>query len=174
MTTRKTKTPLPATREEAETVMKNLASATYALTKLEGELNIALAAVRAKYADQIAVLQLVCERQEGILKKWADANRETLLVNDKRCVDMMHGTIEFRLGNHAVKIATDRTEEDVLNTLESNPRWRRCFVRCIREINREQIIADRESLTTTELEMMGVSIKQSERIHVTPKLEEVS
>jgi phage host-nuclease inhibitor protein Gam len=160
-----------ATRQDAELTMEKLARAQYAMDGLTAELNLGLSEVRARFELQIQAYQAEYEATEKLLKEWAKANRTA--AGDSKTIEMVHGTIEFRTGMPTVKIASGQTEEAVIERLEGRPSWTP-YLRTLREINKEQILADRDALSDAELAEIGLKITQIERIHVTPKAEEVT
>lgn len=166
------KDKVTGTREDAERTMEKLARARYSLDGLASEMNLELAEVRARYELQIQAYQAEYDATEKILKDWARANRTAF--GDGRTIEMVHGMIEARLGTPAVKLLPGKTDDEVLEWMDENPGWSKRYVRTIRELNREQIIADRDALSETELATMGLRIAQTERIHVTPKTESVA
>jgi phage host-nuclease inhibitor protein Gam len=150
--------------------MEKLARATYAKAGLEAELNTDLAEVRAGYEMQLTAIAAECDTAEKLLKEWAKRNRPA----DGKTIELVHGTIEIRTSTPAVKLAPGQTDASVIERLRASPRWATAYIRTVEEINREQLIADRECLAEADLDGMGVRIGQVERIHVTPKMEGVA
>jgi phage host-nuclease inhibitor protein Gam len=159
--------PAVSSREDADQVMLKAGQAKFSLDGLMADLNADLAEVRSRYELQLQAYGAEFEAAEKLLKDWAKRNAD--LAGDSRTIELVHGAIEFRTGTPAVKTVSGVTEEEALARLQASAGH---LVRRVAEIDRETIIANRDSISAESLAELGLRIVQTERIHVCPKIEE--
>lgn len=152
------------TREDAESSMAALATATYRRDKLEASMNLQITAVREKFEDELAALADEIKTEEKRLRDWSDAN--PALFGSARSLKLTHGTIGYRLGNWAVKLIRGFKSERAVALVKATigP----AYVRTKEELDKELILADRAKLPAPTLAGCGLRLEQAEAFYATP------
>lgn len=152
------------TREQAEESMRLLAIETYKLDAEEAALNKELAAVRVKHEACITAYQETIELLEAQVRSWADKSPDSF--SKKKSVDMVHGTCGYRTSPPSIKPVPGVTWEKVKAILDSK---RPDFIRVIKEVDKEALLAARSLMTADDFAVLGLRIHQPEEFYVDPK-----
>ena len=159
-------TPL-RTREE----MDRLVGEIRALTIRRDELTLLhdgeIAAVDQRYEEPMALLKEQLDAKMLLAEDWAEHNPSEFGV--RKSIEFVNGVIGFRTGQpKLVKLAGwtwDRILEAVQRLLPD-------YVRVKHEVDRERLIADRETIAPL-LREIGVKVEQDESFFVEPTRAEI-
>jgi phage host-nuclease inhibitor protein Gam len=161
--------PVLQTTEQVEEALANCGHLQSYLAQIEGEMNQQIIAVREQYAPRIDATGARLELETEALRAYADAHGELFAV--KKSTDYTHGTIGYRTGTPKLKPLKGWTWDRVLEKVRQ---CARAYLRVKEEVNKEALLADRETLGADRLKALGVAVAQDETFFVTPKLEEVA
>lgn len=160
--------PSIKTQEEAYRVLSQIRSLTLqqSLKTLEREREIKQ--IDERFGPVLEELADDLKLHTTQLREWADSNPQ--VFGTARSVEWTHGKFGWRMGQPKLvkksKAAWD-TLTDVVRTI-LGPR----FIRQKDEINKERIIADRETIDLDKMRACGLSVVQEESFFVEPKIEE--
>lgn len=165
---KKTKPTTIKTRDELENVLGEYAAAAIERAKLGATMDAKLNEIRAAYEERFAGLDETLEGLFADLEAWAALHRDEFA--DRRSLDLLHGTIGFRTGNPAVKPLKGVKWEHVVDQLRAAhlDAWLRAPDP---EVNKEAVLAARETLGADRLAQLGMRVEQTERFFVDPKIE---
>ena len=159
--------PSLITRQAAESAMEDLAKATHGRDLMLAALELELTAIRAKYDVELSGYNLAIVSLETALKAWAKKNRDEF--GDAQSLELVHGRLEFRIGNPALTLIGKISWDDVMTNL--------CLLKMhsyIRqppvEVDKVKLLADRGDLGE-QLEAIGLRVKQTEKLSITVKTE---
>jgi len=148
-------------REDIEAAIRELCIATVRLDEQQARLNLDLARAREVHEPALAALNATVDEQTALVRAWADAHPEEFAT--RKSIVMVHGTLGYRIGQPALKTIRGITWDKVLALLKAAfP----AYVRVKEEIDREAILADRESLGSDALAATGLRVEQAERFYV--------
>jgi len=152
---KKTKTlginlPVPQSRDEAATAIREIGELNRDLARLEAAMNDKMAAIKETFEERAdPIREAVTAKTEG-LKAWAEANRVALTDGGKtKTADLGTGKISWRLRPAKVRLVK---VEAVIETIKRLGLTH--FLRTTEEVNKEALLADR---TNAKL-VTGVSI----------------
>lgn len=154
-------------RETAEESMGLFSDAANSLQKIEAEMNAKINAIRDKYQDQITILNDAKDKQFEVLEVFATETQDNW--GKKKSMELVHGTIGFRTGTPKIKFDKGFNSKSVTAILqESFPD----YVRTVVEMNKEQLIADREvDNFNTICKKAHFTVAQDESFFVESKVE---
>lgn len=165
----KLKAPTIKSREEIEALVGDLARLTNFQQQTTALMDQRITEVRAEYETQLAE----AEQQKAALMEaarlWAEANPEEF--GKTKSIEMLHGTMGWRLGNPTLKLVGKNTWAKVLEALK-RLRYRK-FIRTKEEVDKAAIIARRRTIKPATLAALGVKVGQEDEFFVEPKLTEV-
>ena len=158
------------TREDAERIMGSYAIACAKEKELEAIMEQAIAKVRDKYADQIAV----CAENKDVsfekLQVFASSNPELFEV--KKSLELSHGTLGFRTGTPKLRTLPKFTWDKVVGKLEE---YLPGFVRTKKEADKAGLLDCRKDEEVTRLfKVVGIEVVQEENFFVDYKAESVA
>lgn len=164
------------TREDAETVLGEIAVITINKTRTLAQMDGEIAAIRKNYEANLAAYDKSLAEKTRLLADWAEINRDTAFPKKAKSITFVQGTLGFRTSNPSV-VLTGRawSWDKVLATLQAL-RWRK-FVRIKREVDKEAILAryakaKDQGKFDTFLARCGLKIKQDETFFVDPNVTE--
>jgi phage host-nuclease inhibitor protein Gam len=134
--------------------------------------NEAIRIAEDTYNHQIKSLQDEIRIKVAALQAWSNANPKEF--GDAKSIRLPSGTLGFRTGQPTVKPLSKWTWEKVLAALKAHPLMAGLYVRTVEEVNREKLIADRDTLGAASLRDFGLKLDQGETFYVEPKLETVT
>jgi phage host-nuclease inhibitor protein Gam len=177
-----------ASREEMEIVVGEIAKYQAKEQKLVAEMNIELERVKRHYTADLTDLTEKIDLRYKRVREWAEEN--PTLFDKVRSLATVHGKIGFRLGNYAVgKIkgwTWDRVVEKLMEfavlskakkdegTAGDPASFEEKIVAYLRftpSINKEALIADRETFAKDELLRIGCVIERDEAFYVEANIE---
>lgn len=159
--------PVPQSRDEAATAVREIGVANREVARLEADMNDAISALRAKAEEAAAPLRSrVAVLTEG-LKVWAEANRDALTNGGKtKTADLGAGKVMWRLRPPSVRIASVERCIEAIKSLGLTS-----FLRVKEEVNKDALLADPDKARS----IAGVSIgSEGEDFVVEPFEAEIS
>lgn len=155
-------------REQAEQAFAEFAAADAKAQHLTSKMDIEMTRIREKYADQLAELTNVKERNFDILQAYAVENKDALFAK-RKSMESAHGVFGFRTGTPKLKNLKGFTWAAVTNLCkELLPQ----YIRTSEELAKDRLLADRENPDVSGLfPRIGVQVVQEETFYVEPKKE---
>lgn len=160
-------TTIPATREEAETLLGSLAKLKHQEASLKAEMDTRLLAVRKVYEDRLAALNDAVENMRQDLEAWAVSNRSEFA--GRQSLQMIHGTIGWRVNPPSLTPLRGFTWASCIQRLLDLERME--HIRTKQEVNKESLLAVRD---TEDLSRFGLKVEQKEPFYVEPTMTEVA
>jgi len=165
----KIKIQTPATREEAEAVMNELALAENNKRTLAAKLDREILAAQERVAPALARCDEVVREKSAALKAWAEANPQ--LFAKRKSVDLLAGTLGFRTGTPKLALLSRAWNWDTVT--EAVGHFLPNFIRSKPEVDKEAILAQREEEAIKFiLPKCGLKVTQGESFFVEPNLTE--
>jgi phage host-nuclease inhibitor protein Gam len=156
------------TRQQAEEAVGAAGRTQNALNGMRLEMDRKIGSIREQYEGTLDRLQVDLERTVASLEAWASANQDEFPAG-RKSIEFVHGTVGFRTGQPKLKTARGSTWDKVAAKIEALGLDR--YLRRKTEVDREAIIAARDTLTAGEMLAMGVAVAQDETFYVEPKAE---
>jgi len=160
--------------DHADAVLREACVDAARLSRVEGELNAELTAVRERYEAVITELRARLEAAKASLERFAASRMADFAAARTR--DLVHGRIGWRLTPPAVKpINRKWTWASVLDVIEGAGRKLAHWVRVKREVDKEAILADYAAsrVGDTDLAAVGLRIAQDEQFVLDLNLDSV-
>jgi phage host-nuclease inhibitor protein Gam len=154
---------IPASRAEAEAVLRRIAEVKLEETALKAEMDEQLTRTRKQYEARLAKLQDQLLRMLESLRAWAEAHPEEF--GGRRSLEMLHGTLGWRLTPPALRPVRGFTWGAVFSRLKELGKWE--YIRTKEEPNREALLAARE---TENLRELYLEVVQRDEFYVEPRL----
>lgn len=158
-------------QSDAELAFAAYAKADAQVNKITADVELQCAKIREKKQDEL--MRLGAERDAAFdtLQAYAMENRDELFAK-KKSLDMVHGTIGFRIGTPKLKTLKGFTWASALNLVKE---FLPGFVRATEEIAKDKLLADRESEdVAANMAKCGITVTQDESFFVEPKREEAA
>lgn len=149
----------PASREQAEALLKQIGELQREITRREAAMNDEIAQLKARYQQEVTPLNEDIEAQFQGLHAWAEANKGELLTARLKSVKMGTGEIGWRTNPPKVVIRGAETVVENLKRLGLAE-----FVRVREEPNKEAILNDPQRVEGVK----GITITQDEEFYVKP------
>lgn len=150
----------------ADAVLGRMASETATLKEREAKLNRAIEALRNRFGPELQELRAGIEAKRIALFEWAKLNRAEF--GEKKSLELLHGTIGFRLGNKFLDTLSKFAWKKVLAAMKGK-RWLP-YVRIKREPDKVKLLADalraENPLPAATLSKIGLKIEQEENFFV--------
>lgn len=155
-------------REQAEQAFAEFAAADAKAQHLTSRMDIEMTRIREKYADQLAELSAVKEKNFDILQAFAVENKEALF-SKRKSLESAHGVFGFRTGTPKLKNLKGFTWAAVTNLCrELLPQ----YIRTSEELAKDRLLADRDNPDVAGyFPKIGVQVVQDETFYVEPKKE---
>jgi len=170
MATKKTKKlgTTIANRDQLERVMGELAQYTIARGQLALAMDERLNLVRQDYEERLGELDATLDATIEDLNAWAVLHPEEFAK--QKSIALTHGVIGFRTTPPALKTTKGVKWSHVLDMLKIKNML--AYVRQgSEEVNKEGLLADRETIGVEKLARLGLEVKQDEKFYAEPKLE---
>lgn len=159
----------PVSRTAAEEAFAEYAKADHQIDETNAKIDIQCTKIREKYADKLADLEEIREKQFAIMEKFAQDGREELFTK-RRSIAMSHGILGFRTGTPKLATLRGFTWAAVTNLLEE---FLPEYVKSTVVPQKDKLIADRDVPEVNILfKKVGIEVKQDETFFVEPKKEE--
>lgn len=157
------------TREEADKAFAEFAQADAKVCSLTAKMDLEMTKIREKYADQLAELNEVKEKNFDIIQTFALENKEELF-GKRKSVESVHGVFGFRTGTPKLKTLKGFTWPAVVNLCKE---YLPDYVRATFEVAKDKLLADREKEeVASHFEQVGVMVVQDETFFLEPKKED--
>jgi phage host-nuclease inhibitor protein Gam len=157
----------PATREEMEALVGEIAALTITRDEHTNEMDSRILDIRQEYEAVLAENRLVLDEKMERARLWAEMNPEAF--GAKKSIDMVHAVVGFRTGMPRLKTLRGVTWNLVLEMLSK--RRLTDYIRTKSEVDKDRLIADREALAD-KLPAIGVEVVQDQAFFVEPKRED--
>lgn len=154
------------TREQMERLVGEICILTIKNDEEHTHMDRDLTVVRERYEPRLLDLQEKLENLMASAQDWAINHPEEFAT--KKSVAMVHGTVGFRTGNWKLKPLSGWTWDKVLKAVTA---YLPKYIRTKIEVDREQLIADRETLTPAGFKKIGLTALQDETFYVEPNRE---
>lgn len=155
-------------RQQAEDAFVHYNINVSKLEECQAAMNAEITRAREKYDKPIGDLQAAQAEHFEVLQVYAEEHPE--LFEKKKSVEWTHGVFGFRTGTPKLKTRKGFTWASVLSLVKGlKPQ----YLRTVEELNKEQLIADREVLAD-EISGLGMEVVQDETFYVQPALQEVA
>ncbi|HBA2733300.1 TPA: host-nuclease inhibitor protein Gam [Escherichia coli] len=142
---------VPQNRDAVITDIKRIGDLQREASRLETEMNDAIAEITEKYASQIAPLKTSIETLSKGVQGWCEANRDELTNGGKvKTANLVTGDVSWRVRPPSVSI---RGMDAVMETLERLGLQR--FIRTKQEINKEAILLEPKAVAG----VAGITVK---------------
>lgn len=142
---------VPQNRDAVITDIKRIGDLQREASRLETEMNDAIAEITEKYASQIAPLKTSIETLSKGVQGWCEANRDELTSGGKvKTANLVTGDVSWRVRPPSVSI---RGMDAVMETLERLGLQR--FIRTKQEINKEAILLEPKAVAG----VAGITVK---------------
>ena len=159
------------TREEAEKAFAEFAQADAKVRSIGAKMDLEMTKIREKYADQLADLEEVKEKNFDIVQTYAQENREELF-SKRKSVESTHGIFGFRTGTPKLKTLKGFTWGAVLKLCEELLPG---YIRTTNEVAKDKLLADRDKEEVNGLfDKVGIQVVQDETFYLEPKMEDES
>ena len=157
------------TREAAEQAFADYATADAKVQGITARMDGEMTRIREKYADQLAELGEVKERNFEVLQTYATENKDALF-SKKKSMESAHGVFGFRTGTPKLKNLKGFTWAAVTNLCrELLPD----YIRTTEELAKDKLLADRSIEEIAEFfPKIGVQVVQDETFYIEPKKEQ--
>jgi phage host-nuclease inhibitor protein Gam len=170
----KVKLPMIKSREEAESVMNELATAANAQRNFLVLRDDEVLAINSKYEVDLAECGEVLKDRTDALRAWAESNPDAF-TKGRKSIEMLSGSLGFRTGTPKLAVLSRAFNWDkVLDLVKSAAGWKG-FVRSKDELDKEGVLAAAaaapdKTAYANELKRVGLQVKQDETFFVEPKL----
>lgn len=126
-----------------------------------------LARVRTRKEPEIKELMDAIDANKAVLEAWAEKVKDTEF-GEKKSIDMLHGTIGFRLGNRALDLLSGVKWETVLERLKGKFKQ---YIRIKREVDKVKLLKaiNDEVIKPADRSSIGVKVVQPETFFVEVK-----
>jgi phage host-nuclease inhibitor protein Gam len=172
--TRKRGTKLKSEETDLRFKAENLLS-DYVLTVNQyngymAELEMQLTEIRKQYEFKLDQKKTKIEEIKFSLQKFAEENKNIYFCGEKKSMNLLHGTIGFRLGNPKLKSAKGFTWKSILELVKDRMHN---YIRTKEEVAKDKILADKDNKDIKELiTQCGIEIVQEESFYIEPKEED--
>lgn len=169
MKTQRIKLSAPAirSRAEMEATMSTMRDLTIQRNALQAQREAAVKAIDDQLAPRLDGLKQQLEMGTECLRAWAEANPAEFA--GRRSLETSHGTLGWRTGMPALKTLAGWTWDRVLTGLLDLGK----YIRTKPEVDKQAILADRDTLGDAGLRTLGVRAVQEEPFFVQPRVEEI-
>ncbi len=162
------KFPAIKTREQMESLVREIAGLKLDEKLLLAGLDRELRAARDRYESRLLALERLLAEKTGLARAWSRVNPAAF--GRRRSIDFGHGIAGFRTGPPRLKTIARCKWDRVLQSLRGC-NWGAAYIRVKEEINKEQIIADigAGKLADGDLRQAGARVVRDESVYVVPK-----
>lgn len=155
-------------REQAEQAFAEFAAADAKVNNLTSKMDIEMTRIREKYADQLAELSDVKEKNFEVMQAFATEHKDELFAK-KKSLESAHGVFGFRTGTPKLKNLKGFTWAAVTNLAKELLPG---YIRTSEELAKDKLLADRELPEVAAImPKIGVQVVQDETFYVEPKKE---
>jgi phage host-nuclease inhibitor protein Gam len=166
--------PMIKSREEAEAVMNELATAANQQRSFLALRDEEVLALNSKYEVDLAECSEMLKLKTDALRAWAECNPQEF-TKGRKSIDMLSGTLGFRTGTPKLApLSRAFTWDKCIELLRAAAMWK-MFVRTKEEVDKEGILgaaaaAQDKAGFSDDLKRVGLQVKQEESFFVEPNL----
>jgi phage host-nuclease inhibitor protein Gam len=162
--------PVIRGREALESLIGEIAAIKNRQRLLTAVMDEQIQSVRRRYEPQLAGQNEALEQKMESARVWSEANPQEF--GAVRSIETVHGTLGWRTGGPSLRTLTGWTWDMVKENLKavSAPG----YIRVKEEVNKQNLLADRETLGADKLRELGMRVVQEETFFVEPKLTEIA
>ena len=166
--------PTITTRDEAESVVGEIALVTANRDRHARNMDLDLASIRDRYMPNLLVYEADLKEKTDALCTWAQAHPEEF-PKGRKSIAFIQGTLGFRTGNPKLALFSRKWNWDkvlaALMTLGGQ-----LFIRTKDEVDKDRLLKDHasKSIDDTWLCSVGCKVTQDESFFVEPTLTEVA
>lgn len=157
------------TRAQAEAIIQNIAHLTLVREDSELAMNENIQSIKKLYEPQIINADQELARLTGIVKTWAENNKEEF--EKKKSLETFYAHIGWRTGTPKLKTISKWTWDKVLEAIKA--KRRRGYITVKESINKEILISRRKVIGEKRLAAMGLKVVQDEVFFVDVKRETI-
>jgi len=158
------------TRAEMEVLAGEIADLKNRQRMCSAEMDAGLNEIRRHYAEILGGMEEQIAARMEMARGWAESHLAEF--GGVKSLELTHAMIGFRTGRPHLKPANGWTWNRVLEKAKSL-RWAGAFVRTKAEVNKQQILLQRDQIGVEKLRELGVRVAREESFFVEPKLTEV-
>jgi len=158
------------TRAEMEALAGEIAGLKNRQRSCSAEMDAGVNEIRRQYAEILGGLDGQIVARMEMARAWAESNPAEF--GAAKSLELTQATIGYRTGQPQLKTLSGWTWAKALEKAKSLP-WAGAFVRTKVEVNKQQILLERDQIGAEKLREMGVRVTQEETFFVEPNLTEV-
>jgi phage host-nuclease inhibitor protein Gam len=150
------------TEEQAQLAARSYFEASNAKNVTEAQMKLDVAEVQRNYEPDLKELNDTITEAEGIVKQYAEQERERLFVNAKSAA-FGPCKIGFRSGTKKLVLGTAADWETVLaNAKRLLPK----YVRKVEDLEKDKVLKDAATIGDDKLAALGVAVAQDEKFFI--------
>jgi phage host-nuclease inhibitor protein Gam len=153
---------IPATRAEAEALVRRLTTNLLAQQAAKTEMDQRITAIKKEYESKCSKLEESIQPMMESIHAWADAHSEEF--GGKKSLDMLHAIIGWRVNPPSLKPLRGFTWGAVMGRIKDLGKWE--FIRTKEDVNKEALLAARD---TENLKAFYCAVAQDEEFFCDPK-----
>lgn len=161
--------PVIRSREALESLIGEIAAIKNRQRLLTAAMDEQIQSIRAHYEGDLAAQSESLEEKMEHARTWSEANPQEFGAS--RSIQTVHGTLGWRMGGPSLRTLTGWTWDRVKETLIAANAVG--YIRVKEEVNKQNLLADRDSLGADKLREIGVRVVQEESFFVETKLTEI-
>jgi phage host-nuclease inhibitor protein Gam len=158
--------PVVRSREAMESLVAEITALKNNQRLLTAQMDSQIQNIRQFYEPQLASQSQSLEEKIELARSWAEANPDQF--GTARSIEMVHGVVGWRLGQPALKTLAGWTWDRVKDALKAI--GASAYIRTKEEVNKQNLLADRDVVGAGKLRQIGLRIAQEESFFVEPKL----
>ena len=162
--------PALRTRTEAEAAVREITERTILRNQLTLQMDAKITEIKEHYEARFAELDQELRERTDLVRSWAEDNQSEFA--GLKSLAMTHGVVGWRTGQPTLKTLSGWTWDRVLERLKTA--LMAGYVRKKEEVNKAELLADREILGQEGLRLIGVRVAQEESFFVEPNLTETT
>lgn len=166
----KLKIPEIKSRAEMEALVGEICALKINESKLKADMDDEIKAVREDYESDLSDTADRLNVRMQAAQAWAENHPAEF--GKLKSIEMTHGVVGWRIGQPQLKTLAGWTWDRVLERLQQVKAYAG-FIRTKLEVDKQSILALRESLLDGDLKNMGVRVVQDESFYVEPKTTKV-
>ncbi|MGA3180413.1 MAG: host-nuclease inhibitor Gam family protein [Verrucomicrobiota bacterium] len=161
--------PLIRTREALESLIGEIAAIKNRQRLLTAAMDEQIQSIRGQFEPELAAQNQSLEEKMEHARVWSEANPQEFGAG--RSIQTVHGVLGWRMGGPSLRTLAGWTWDRVKETLKAANAV--SYIRVKEEVNKQNLLADRESIGVEKLRDIGLRVVQEETFFVEPKLTEI-
>ncbi len=159
--------------EDVDKALLELGVASAEVQREEAKLNEEIQKLRASYDERTKNSQALIKAKEAEIEEYCLLNKT--LFNDKRTIELTHGTVAMRTNPPKVSVLNKKYTLDLAVELLEKLGLKK-FVRAKKEVDKEAILSDyaTKDITDEKLANVGLRIDQAEKFGYEIKWETIA